>query len=63
MFVQSKVTSNFKHKNGLCIQSRRGGNETLVQWENGDQRWERTNDLDGKVVLVNPNNVTDVHSE
>ena len=52
MFVQSKGTSNFKHKNGLCLQSRRGGRETLVQWENGDQRWEPTHDLDGKIVFV-----------
>ena len=55
MFVQSQVTSNYKHKNGLCIAQRRGGHETLVQWSNGDQRWYDTQQLEGKVVLVNPN--------
>lgn len=57
MFVNSQSTSNYKHKNGLCIAQRRAGNETLVQWSNGDQRWYNTNELEGKVVLVNPNQV------
>jgi len=52
MFVQSEVTSNYKHKNGLCIAQRRGGNETLVQWENGDQRWLNTQDLQGDIFLI-----------
>ncbi len=52
MFVQSKATSHFDHKDGLCIEQRRAGKETLVQWSNGDQRWYHTSDLDGTVVLV-----------
>jgi len=54
MFVQSNATTRQEHKNGLCVAQRRGGRETLVQWQNGDQRWCDTNDLDGKVVLVSP---------
>ena len=57
MFVNSNSTSDYRHKNGLCISQRRGGNETLVQWPNGDQRWYPTTDLDGKVILVNPNQI------
>lgn len=55
MFVQSHTTTRQEHKNGLCIAQRRGGNETLVQWQNGDQHWLDTKDIDGKVTLVNPN--------
>ena len=55
MFVQSHSTTRQEHKNGLCVAQRRGGKETLVQWQNGDQRWCDTNDLDGRVVLVDPN--------
>ena len=55
MFVNQSSSSDFRHKNGLCIAQRRGGKETLVQWQNGDQRWCTTNDLDGKVILVDPN--------
>lgn len=54
MFVNSDSISNYRHKNGLCIAQRKGGNETLVQWSNGDQRWYPTNDLQGKIVLVDP---------
>ena len=54
MFVNSNSSSDYRHKNGLCIAQRRAGKETLVQWQNGDQRWCDTNDLDGKVVLVDP---------
>ena len=54
MFVNSNSTSDYRHKNGLCIAQRRAGNETLVQWQNGDQRWVHTKDLEGKVVLVSP---------
>ena len=57
MFVQSQSTSNYEHKNGLCLAQRRGGKDTLVQWANGDQRWYDTNQLEGKVVLVNPNQI------
>ena len=55
MFVQSHSTTRQEHKNGLCVAQRRGGKETLVQWQNGDQRWCDTSDLDGRVVLVDPN--------
>jgi hypothetical protein len=55
MFVNSDSISNYRHKNGICIAQRRAGNETLVQWSNGDQRWCATNDLQGKIVLVDPN--------
>ncbi len=52
MFIQSKGVTNNAHKNGLCIQQRRGGRETLVQWSNGDQQWCLTEDLVGRVVLL-----------
>lgn len=52
MFVQSLGTTSHRHKNGICIAQRRGGSETLVQWSNGDQRWEPTGDIEGKIVLV-----------
>ena len=54
MFVNSDSTSNYRHKNGLCSAQRKAGNETLVQWSNGDERWYDTNDLQGKIVLVDP---------
>jgi len=56
MFVNSNATSDYRHKNGLCLAQRRSGNETLVQWSNGDQRWVPTQELDGKIVLVAPEN-------
>ena len=52
MFVNQNSSSDYRHKNGLCIAQRKGGHETLVQWQNGDQRWIATNDLQGKIVLV-----------
>ena len=55
MFVQSHSTTRQEHKNGLCVAQRRGGRETLVQWQNGDQQWCPTGDLEGNVVLVSPN--------
>ncbi len=57
MFVNQSSSSDYRHKNGLCIAQRRGGSETLVQWQNGDQRWLATNDLQGDVRLVNPNQI------
>ena len=54
MFVNSNSSSDYRHKNGLCLAQRRAGKETLVQWQNGDQRWYDTSDLDGKVILVDP---------
>ena len=55
MFVQSKATIHAKQKNGVAIEQRRNGNETLVQWENGDQRWVETADLAGTIRLVGNN--------
>ena len=52
MFVQSKITTNPKHTNGLAIEQRLGATETLVQWSNGDCRWVPTNDLAGTVKLI-----------
>tara|TARA_Y100000592_G_scaffold99766_1_gene177135 strand:+ start:272 stop:457 length:186 start_codon:yes stop_codon:yes gene_type:complete len=53
MFVQSKSTTFAKQKNGVALEQRRGKTETLVQWENGDQRWVQTNDLAGQIRLIN----------
>jgi hypothetical protein len=52
MFVQSKGTTYARHKNGLPITQRRGGRDTLVQWENGARRWEPTHDLEGTITLM-----------
>jgi len=52
MIVQSKAVTNSAHKNGLCLQQRRGGRETLVQWQNGDQFWIQSHDIEGRIVLV-----------
>jgi|2_EtaG_2_1085320.scaffolds.fasta_scaffold02392_6 hypothetical protein len=60
MFVQSKTTTTHAHKNGLAIEQRRGTKETLVQWENGSQRWESTSDLQGEVVLIGHSNDYDL---
>jgi hypothetical protein len=45
MFIQSKAATSNKHVNGLAIEQRRGGKETLIQWSNGDQQWCQTEDL------------------
>ena len=52
MFVQSKTETQFDNKNGLALEQRRNGSETLVQWENGRQHWVATTDLLGEVRLV-----------
>ena len=52
MFVQSKSTTFAKQRNGIAIEQRRNARETLVQWENGDQRWVETSDLSGTIRLV-----------
>ena len=52
MFVQSALTTNHKHKNGVAIRQRRGHSETLVQWQNGAQRWVDTSELQGTVRLI-----------
>ena len=46
MFIQSKAASTSAHKNGLALEQRRGGRETLIQWSNGDQQWCVTQDLE-----------------
>ena len=52
MFVQSKVETIHNNKNGVAIQQRRGGSETLVKWESGRQHWVQTSDLQGTVKLI-----------
>ena len=52
MFVQSKTETLYDNKNGVALEQRRNGNETLVQWENGRQRWVPTSDLLGEVRLI-----------
>jgi hypothetical protein len=59
MFVQSKETTSFQQKNGIALRQRRGDRETLVQWENGDQRWVDTTALQGEIRLVGENEVHD----
>jgi len=46
MFIQSKAAQSNAHKNGLALEQRRGGRETLIQWSNGDQQWCVTQDLE-----------------
>jgi len=46
MFIQSKAAVHPRHKNGLALEQRRAGIETLIQWSNGDQQWCQTQDLD-----------------
>ena len=46
MFIQSKAATTSAHKNGLALEQRRGGQETLIQWPNGDQQGCSTGDLD-----------------
>jgi len=60
MFIQSKAATDNGHKNGLALEQRRGGRETLIQWSNGDQQWCETKDLEyfGKTITLiggNPN--------
>ncbi len=57
MFVESKAAIHHKHKNGLALSQRRGGQETLVQWSNGDQRWVITTDLKGEIQLLAPEGI------
>ena len=54
MFIQSKAATDNGHKNGLAIEQRRGGRETLIQWSNGDQQWCETKDLEyfGKTITL-----------
>ena len=52
MFVQSKSTTSVREKNGVAMRQRLGGRETLVQWQNGAQRWVETSDLQGEIRLV-----------
>jgi len=59
MFVQSKSNTQFGDKNGIAMEQRRNGNETLVQWENGRQHWVDTEDLKGTIRLVGNTTVQD----
>ena len=52
MFVQSKSTTRIKQRNGVALRQRLGERETLVQWENGDQRWVETSDLVGEIRRI-----------
>ena len=52
MFVQSKAAIDARQKNGVAMRQRRGGRETLVQWEIGAQRWVDTRELQGEIRLV-----------
>ena len=52
MFVQNTETTNGDQKDGVAIQQRRGGRETLVQWSNGDCRWINTDKLKGNLSQV-----------
>jgi hypothetical protein len=64
MFVQSRAETNHDHKNGVALQQRRGNSETLVQWQNGRQRWVNTADLKGTIVLIgNDTNSDDYERE
>ena len=59
MFVQSKAVTRADHKDGLAIQQRCGGSQTLIQWANGDRQWCQTNDLQyfgEAITLVQPEN-------
>ena len=57
MFVESKETTCFEQRNGIALRQRRGHQETLVQWQNGDQRWVTTSELKGEIRLVGENEV------
>jgi hypothetical protein len=52
MFIQNAATTNPKHVNGLAIRSRCGGQEILVQWANGDQRWCPSKEIVGSVRFI-----------
>ena len=61
MFVQSKAGTNFKQKNGVALRQRRAQRETLVQWENGAQRWVETSDLAGTIRLIDTGAESEVY--
>jgi len=52
MFVQSNSTTVATQKNGVALRQRRGHRETLVQWQDGSQRWVDTSDLAGTIRLI-----------
>ena len=52
MFVQNKAAISPREKNGLAVRSRRGGQEILVQWENGRQKWHPASDIAGSIVFI-----------
>jgi len=52
MFVQSKSTTVHGERNGVCLRSRRGGQELLVKWSNGQCRWVDCDDIKGEIRLI-----------
>jgi len=44
-FYNNSENTNSELKNGVVIEQRRGGRESLVQWSNGDCRWVDTHKL------------------
>ncbi len=48
-FVQNIETTNGDEKDGVAIQQRLGGRQTLVQWSNGRCRWVNTEKLTGNL--------------
>ena len=66
MFVQSKAATRSDHKDGLAIQQRRGGSQTLIQLSNGDRQWCETNDLQylgENITLVKPTDFSESYYE
>lgn len=58
MFVTNHDSTDKRRNRGVALKQRRGGNETLVQWNNGDCRWVPT-----KSLQENPNGVKDTTGE
>ena len=52
MFVQSKASTRYDQKNGLCVRERKGGKEILIQWPSGRQEWHRREDIEGRIELL-----------
>jgi hypothetical protein len=62
MLVESSAVTNPRHKNGVALEQRRSGRETLIQWSNGDQMWCDTRDLEtsnDQIVLIGAQEYTD----
>ena len=63
MFVQSRTETVFGHSNGLAIRSRLGGQEILVQWQNGRQRWCQADDIVGAIRFIELEQNTHLYAE